>query len=90
MKRVRLTNEGGFPKVVDAETGELLRAIRADIHMGPREISATVQLDDPAIDIVCDAAIASAKHLVYDQNDLESISVAIAVLVKRRNELERL
>lgn len=89
MRRVRLTNEGGYPKAVDAETGELLRAIRADIHMGAREVDATLHLDNPVIDIVCDAKIKETKHLTYDPNDLDSLNAAISLLVVQRNILER-
>jgi diacylglycerol kinase len=49
-----------------------------------------LHLFNPVVDIVCDAAVKETRHLIYDANDLESIAAAMAVLVKRRNELERL
>lgn len=77
--------------MINHETGEAIQFVTsADIHMGAREVNATLYFDNPQIDIVCDATVEETKHLVYDQNDLESIAAAMAVLVKRRNELERL
>jgi hypothetical protein len=88
--KVRFTNEGGYPKAINAETGELLYATSATIEMGPRKVAAVVRLDSPLVDVTCDATVKDVKHLIYGQNDLESIAVAMAILVKRRNELERL
>lgn len=89
--KVRLrTDERGIPHCENAETGERLLATAASIDMGPVEVTAVVHLCGPVVDVVCDATIKDVRHLVFDQNDLESIAAAMTVLVKRRNELERL
>lgn len=89
--KVRLrSDERGMPRV-ETETGEPIKYVTsAMIDMGFREVSATITLANPDIDITCDARIKETRQLIYDQNDLESIAAAMAILVKRRNDLERL
>jgi hypothetical protein len=90
--KVRLrTDERGIPYCENAETGEQIRYVTsATVHMGARHVTAELCIHSPTLDLTCDATLAETRQLFYDQNDLESIAAAMAVLVKRRDELERL
>lgn len=90
--KIRLrTDERGLPHAENAETGERIEYVTsATIEMGPRDVTAVLHIDGPNVDIAIDATIRHMQHLVYDRESTESITHAIAVLVARRNELERL
>lgn len=90
--KVRITSDGTYygSAIQNVETGELIEKITsADIHIGWKTMSATLYTEVPIVDITCDAALVSAKTLIYDPDDRDSIERALSVLAARMEELSR-
>lgn len=90
--KVRITSDGTYngSRVENAETGEPIeRVTRADICIDYKKMTATLYMDLPVVDITCEAVIVTAKTLIYDPDDRDSIERALGVLSARMEELDR-